>query len=443
MKYIQFLFVFLLLIACGGGKKQSLEMEVKQEIALQEETLTNGEIATLEVAEKPEVRHVDPANPPVSLDVSGQFRTKAFDLSHYFSTVKYVKLKHPKASEGTSFFLPQGMVMISNVANLPSPVIFPSVRVKDNWVIVGNMQGLYCYDKAGTYQYTILSAKNPPDATIDLNLADGLLAGFTIVGDICLYASVTKGQASVHFYNLKTRQEEYKRMLVTHQPLLLNPKHKTFIDYDYKLIDDKQSPFMYSLNAKGDTLCRFLNHNMLPVVKGSTYHNPGSSDLYYWKDQLTVRQIGNDTVYRFTSENRICPAYVFYAGAHQATIQDLMQGKQEGKRIPRDLKETDRFLLFSLGSPILYYYDKIEQALYRAGNTEEKGRVLIQNSITEGIPIYLENLTCGDGYIYTLCSEPSLKHLSEDARLSKEQRDKVAALRDEMADGEFLLMYMK
>ena len=110
-----------------------------------------------------ESRAVDPAHPPVVLDIANRkLNIKKFDLSDYYAGVRYVKLKYPKpATEGN--FLFDANYTISLPRGSSGGAGFNSLfKFSHDFIIAGDfIFGLHCYDKEGKYVHTVESNDFP------------------------------------------------------------------------------------------------------------------------------------------------------------------------------------------------------------------------------------------------------------------------------------------
>lgn len=290
---------------------------------------------------------------------------------------------------------------------------------------------------------------------IDLLDVKNLMNNYYILGDLCMFTTVDKGKTSLNFHNLSSHKTEYKKIYEVRKALPLNADNKNFINYYYNVEDEANKPFIYSFNLNGDTLCQFINYNDVPVIK-TTYHNPGPGNIYYYDNQLSIRQVGNDTLFRFVSEKRINPAYIIYAGKYKANMENITKGKNGNKKLPRHLLETKDFLLFSYdkyssddyksNQPHCCFLDKKTQRLYQAPDKEKTDMIMISNSLQDGIPFLLDQTEFNGKSIYTYYPHNMLKAMIEDPNfktLPQSQQEKTKSLYSELPEQEILVMILE
>lgn len=455
MKKVYLILILIFSItSCSGKKKQTLDPEGKNE-KNQTEVSDFSSIEVFKGDKKKEIRKTDPTNPPITIDISGNIESKNLDITSSSSKVNFIKLKHPKENEGKAFKIrnnrytvgipPMGG-MIQLVAGVPSPT-FLAVEIYKDWILIGNLSGLFCYTKEGEYLYTLLECSEFDDAnmsnSLSINMNEGyhILCGFSVMDDVCAFASSTQGKATLHFFDLTQGKEIYRKTMPITQVNLLNGKHKTFLNYDYEVRAKESLPFMYTLTAENDTICSFYNKNIFTDMTGmSTFQNPGDPNIYNYKDRLYVAQQGNDTIYRFRSEYEINPAYVFQTGKYQATIQDLIKGNTKDKRSVSKVIETDQLLIFSLkGIDDVFYYDKSLRKTY-------KSPLLFKDDGLEVLPTTFRSLRIGSNTFYNTYTKQIFNNMIKNAKefgFTEKEISSINKWKEELEDGEILLMILE
>lgn len=222
---------------------------------------------------------------------------------------------------------------------------------------------------------------------------------------------------------------------------LLSGKNKTGLNYSYEVRAQKSLPFMYTLTAENDTICSFYNKNIFTDMTGmSSFHNPGSPNIYNYKERLHVRQQGNDTIYRFRSEYEINPAYVFKTGKYQATIQDLIKGNIKDKRSVSRIIETDHLLIFTLGGQDeLFYYDKSMKKVYKS-TAKFKGNDL------ETLPTNIQWLSISENVFYDTYTTRTLNNMIENSNefgFTEKELKTIHKWQKDLNEGELLLMVLE
>ena len=322
-----YLSVFLLAAACGKSKGPGLS---DKELFTQKETTdktqqSKQETVSLDTGtylvppgiKYTESRAVDPANPPVVIDIANRkLNIKKFNMSDYYTKVRFIKIKHPMpANEGNFLFDADYHISFENGAISGSGLCSRFSFMKDS-IVAGDVYfGYYSYDYEGKFLHTIKTydfpkVYNASKNTISYNRED--------------YISAMGKNGAVKSSGYHADKETLAR-------------------YVYTLSRD----FLFTFSLKGDTLCRFRNYNPIPEIKKrSAYPNPLPPDIYYYGNQLTIRQSMNDTVYRLIPPNRLLPVYVLNFGSYKIDIQTYIFGNQAKYLLPYTWKEANRYILF-------------------------------------------------------------------------------------------------
>jgi len=215
------LMIFLFVAACGKNKRPGLSdkelfaQKATTETLQQELVDFDAESYVVPPGIKyTESRAVDPANPPVVLDIANRkLNIRKFDLSDYYTKVRYIKLKHPMPPKEGNFIFGLGGRIISmsgechiNIAS----AFYSQFEFADDYIIAGDACfGLHCYDKEGKFLYTIESNEYPKtyDASeryISLDLADhkGFYGKVTAKGNNCFYSLIEDNKSLLCIYDL-------------------------------------------------------------------------------------------------------------------------------------------------------------------------------------------------------------------------------------------------
>lgn len=455
-KFIMLVTLISVLICCSNSKKQTLDPEKIQKEKTQSEIVDFSSSNIFQGEKRNEVRRTDPTNPPVVLDVSGKIESKQLKINSFYKNSYFIKLKHPQSNEGKNFKIisnrysagkssPSTLTILT--AGVPR-VTFLSVVVYKNWILVGGLSGLFCYNKDGEYLYTLLECDEFKDIDvtkyleINMNEVNQVLCGFSVMDDICAFVSDTQGKATLHFFDLNNGTEVHKKTIPIKSLYLLDGNHKTWLNYHYEVRAKKSLPYMCTLTANSDTICRFYNKNIFTDMTGmSVFHNPGSPSIYNYRDKLFVRQQGNDTIYRFRSEYEINPIYVFKTGNYRATIQDIIKGNAKGKRSIDKIIETDKLLLFSLlGSDKILFYDKSMKKIYESDSN-------LLNSTTNILPSTFDMIQGNEQKLYDVYTKQTLSNFmaneEEKRQYSAENIEFINKWKDEVGEGEILLMLLE
>lgn len=439
MKYVLILlYIAFCLTSCGGSKKQSLvdESTVSKDIKQADSVIfTKG-------VKLKESRTVNSAHPPVILDYSNPVSVeKELDISQYYNSVKYVKLKHPQTEEGKNqFFTPVGMTMMGG-EGMAMLNMYPYLQtiVTDNHILAGDpFYGLHLYDKSGNYLQTLTTMENPPKFQkkgFRTNISDSqnMLAGVQVVNDICMFTTLTRGETTVNLYDLNKQENLFSKRIQIEKGYPLD--HNIFANYNYNPASGERKAFIHTFNVNGDTLCKFMNNNILPKDLGATVQSIAyRNDIYYYDNKLTIRQSGNDTIYRFVAANKLEPAYIFNFGKYKSDIEDLLKGNNSGKIVPESLVETDKLILFT--------YTENKQKRYSIFDKFHKKVSLfskINNTLQDGIPFDPEQAKSRGKGLYCMYTKNRLKILMDE----NPQHEKIKSLYNELQENELLIMILE
>ena len=412
-----------------------------------------------------ELRAVDPANPPVVIDVGNRnLNIKKFDLSDYYTQVRYIKLKYPSSAKEGNFLFDiyyKGCGMIVYGAN--SEFFFTN-----DYIVAGDASfGIHCYDRDGNFLYTIESndypkSYNPLDNQLTDNCDEqkGYTGGFSAIQNRCLYHLKEDNTEKICLYDLAQQKrimtrpyngKSFNRLL----------DDNTMASYVYWPTDTARN-FLFTFDMKGDTLCRFPSYLPIPDTKSGYGLSPPMRDLYYYGNRLTIRQSLNDTVFRVVSPNRLIPVYVLNFGTYRVNIQTVLIEEQRDKLRTDFWKESERYILLAYkqnyavedeitqGKIKFFYafYDKKSRQLFHfnEGVNAAPREFFIDSSIPDALPFILWHADIGEKQLSVVFSKKRLENMMKKkgfANLPAEQRDKLKTLQNELADNEVLIMVLQ
>lgn len=466
------LFIIGGMLACGGGKKQGLSTPEEKDKSTEVSAIYESEEVMDTIIPAPGVKYkgtrvVDPASPPIKINLADRNKEdKTLDVANYYSKVKYVKLKHPLPSEQGGFLGDANMHMYYEQGSSSGRGINSNVYLTKGKIVAGDRYfGYHCYDKDGTFEYSIVTMNRLPDynaktRTISINWDKSLrmLGSFTVLSDNCLFATSENGKSKMFFHNMDKRKNYLERPSFGGEVYLLNPT--TFVSYAYRIQDESQNVFFGSLDYKGDILCTFLNYNPLVKNQKKASTNPDQRFLYYYNDQLTIRQAYNDTIYRMVSEKELKPAYVMYFGKQKLDSETGLYGDKSDKLIPYTWTETSDFIFIMYtknydcpntrnnGSVIFNYayYDKASKKLYNIPSHKVPEEFVISNSIEGGIPLIGNNMSANGKQLhigYTKSQLESIIKQKDFTSLAQPQQDNLKKHYEELGDQEMLVMTLE
>ena len=440
---LSIILIFLFLAACGKSRKPGLsdkDLFVQQETS---DTLPALDFSDMETYEIPpgikytESRAVDPANPPVVIDIANRkLNIKKFDLSDYYTQVRYVKLKHPMpATEGNFLFDAEYHVSYEQGAGSGSGVCSQFYFFKDSIVAGDPFFGFYSYDNEGNFLDTV--------RTYD----------FPKVYDV--------SQNTISYHESDYRRAMEKAGSTNRNNNRFYVDDKTRASYVYNRADTLNENFLFTFGLKGDTLCRFRNYNPKPDKKGAPIGNPPSVKIYYCEGIFTIQQAMNDTVYRMTAPNRLVPAYVLNYGPYKLEIS-LTFDDFPKKFFPDIWKETDKYILFTynrnydsknnrkngLVTFFYSYYDKRSQQFYHfcEESVIPKEEFFIENPVPDALPFMISYANIEEKSLWVCYNKRRLEAIIKNkgfASLSPEQQNKLKTLQNELDDSEVLIMILE
>ena len=477
--------LLFLVVACGRSRRLGVS---DQELFAQQEMVDTLQQALMDFDAEmymvpsgikyTESRAVDPANPPVVFDIANRNLTiKKFDLSDYYTQVRYVKLKHPKAETGINFLIDVNPWMYFEAHQMEFGLSLGGINSRfiftNDYIIAGDIcYGIHCFDKEGTFLYTIESNEFPKEYDVSKNtmsFAISDLKGFygriSTIGNNCLYCIKEDNKSSVCLYDLTQEKPIITRPMegsVYQSPVALIVDNMSMAGYAYSITDTVTGNFLFTFDLKGDTLCRFPNYNTLPELNTANRSSSPLPDIYYFRDMLTVRQTMNDTVFRVVAPNRLVPAYVLHFGSNRSDVQTYLYGNLSEKLLPIIWKESDRYVLFvytqnrntqinrNEGSVKFFYsfYDKQNRQLYHfnEGTNIPDDEYFIENHIPDAMPFLLSHADIENNQLRVCYSKKRLETLLKNkgfASLSPEQQQKLQELHTGLEDNEILIMILE
>ena len=183
----------------------------------------------------------------------------------------------------------------------------------------------------------------------------------------------------------------------------------TWAGVNNKWIAGTSGSFLVTYNNKGDTLCQFLDFE---VIKNFNYANGGRNAIelvsYLYNNVLTVKQEYNDTVFRLIQPNRILPVYIIDFGIYKFNYIDGFNPNFDlsGKYMVKSIQESNDFLFIrytqnndcplTRKSETVKFYNTIffkkESKLYQQSESTllPKG---ITNDIDGGLPFWPDFIT--------------------------------------------------
>lgn len=472
-KVLLLLFLASMIISCGGGKKQGLEDKPKAE---SEENNLNQVYESEEVMDTvipnkgvkyKGMRKVDAANLPVKLNLAGTGKEdKTFDVADFYSKARYVKLKHPLPSEEGGFLGDASVsILFERGAHMMGGMNSNIFLSKDKIIAGDDFFGYHCYDKDGKFEAVIVSRETLPnynkqknELTLDFSKSSESIMSFSVLDDNCFYYIVKNNKPRMYFHNLTSKKNYLERPGWYGRANLYSPT--TVASYTYNPGNPNPAPTFMMFDYKGDTLSVFMNHNPLITPQKKSNTNPDGQFVYYYDNQLSMRQAYNDTVYRVVSEKELKPIYVMDFGNRRLDPETGFYGDKTNKLIPNEWVEASDFVF------IIYtenydcpnnrnnhtvkfnynVYDKKSKTLYNIPSDKFPEEFLIHNSIEGGIPLIGSKLKANGEQLYVGYTKPQLESIinhSDFSSLPQSQQDKLKSLNEDLGGQEMLVMILE
>jgi len=474
MKLYKLFFIplFALCIGCNDSKKQTLasegESEGKPEMSVDYSTeLVMDAITPNPGIKYKEVRKNDSSAPPVILNLEQKSEEKEIKLSEYYTSVKYVKLKHPYSNQGKAFLGNSNGRITYEQGSTSWRGLNSSVYLTPEYIIAGDAYfGYHCFDKEGNFIYTISVTNMLPEfdqrsntLSFERDNSRKTIYSVFVLGDNCVIHSSQDGNTRLDFHNIPSKKTYLSRPSCGGRVMLINPE--TFVSLYYHLEAPVAYPFLHSFEMKGDTLCRFISHN--PVIENpnrKAFTNPDHGVSYYYNNTLTIRQAYNDTVYRMSAPNELTPAYILNFGKKKADLWTALYGDKSNILLPYHWLETEHFAFIihsqNYDCPnnrnnntikfFYSYFDKKNNRLHSIPSTSYPEDFFLPNDMENGIPLLADNAYSDGKSLYIghtkLQLENILKHKTFSS-LPSEQQDKVRSLHEDMEDGDLLVMILE
>ena len=443
---LSIIMVFLL-VACGNNRRPGLsdkelfaerQIDTPQQASEQMPDFSEMETYIVHQGIKyNESRAIDPANPPVVLDIANRnLSIRKFSLSDYYSNVRYVKIKHPLLITEGSFLFDATCKVRTEGGMLTYRGFNSQFTFSDDSIVAGDIFfGYHSYDSEGNFLHTIKAY------------------------DFQKVYNVSINEISCNDSDYRKAMEDNVRNSSSNR---FRVNNETMASYVYNWRDTVSNDFLFTFNLRGDTLCRFVNYN--PRYDPNKKRPPVSwghpSRIYFYEQTLTVNQAINDTVYRVTGPNRIVPTYVINYGPYKLNID--LADDFSNKIFPDKWVETDKYILFTYNLdrdfPInrtngivkffYSYYDKNSRQFYHfcEGTTIPDQQFLIENSIPDALPFMLSYANIYEKSLAAFYSKNRLKEIIKDkgfASLSSEQQHKLRMMQNELDDSEVLIMILE
>ena len=483
---IVFLFVWALVV-CQGGVSQNRNnpnlspqrinelMKDSSIMKANEQNAANNVPAGIKYSE---IRTVDPANPPVVVDIARNITNqKVFKLSDIASSVRYIMMQSPP--------------------DIPFDRVYNIASDNERIYVTSNF-GLFCYSNEGQFLFApylkqINSAKYPQmtyrSIRDQMRPTNTTTPQVSIPGDIFSSSmlgifDLLNGKLVFLTYGLESpfrvlnmidfNETKFQTPFFT-QPgevkkTNIEPTYQRVINRQYTgmgfflCLDDESlliSNTLTTIALNGDTLCKYNDYDQ-PTIQQEARRVAVFSSIYRIDGHVMLQKSYNDTVFRVLPPNRLQPAYVMNWGKYKPDINQYVAGwALEGTFVLGGWIETMRFIFIHYTEGRDYpirrnegtikdhwaIFDKTKKTLTHylfPGAPAMDGHVLlpplIENDIEPiGMPFYPKGVN-HKGEMYMTFTKLDVKKYIDSGKFQKE---KLQAIYDSMTDDSFCLMLVK
>jgi hypothetical protein len=493
-------------LCCHHNRLKTNEKELAKEIILQEkEKAEAGKVAsekqladTLNRLTKgfrlKENRTVDPAHPPVEIDIAGSLNNvKEINLSDVASGITYIRMEP-----------------------VPDPTLPEDLKFKyymmDNYIVAVNLYGIHLYSKDGSYIRSVVKNKftgvevHPGEIRIwdNYTMKGGGVSVWASGNNLFYnYSNNIIGQKYIMEYDCSSTQLTPDYKFDPEKPDQISGLGKIAIDLNhgkteppkaikhpglsggspeaffqmksvfmldqnsYALPTRRDDIMMVILNDQGDTLSSFTKLEKLknytnPLQRGTDY-----GTQYEHNGKLYFRPEFNDTVSQVIPPNRLLPVYVLKLGNYKVSKQLGVDPdfKLTGKIIPGEWAETNDFIFMTFTkdsydcqinrkNKIVKIYHAIFSKLNHRlsvikGDPYNYSPEILENNIDGGLPVWPSSYMVGNnGEILISLKGKELKErvtieqfkLSKASEAKKKDLEKLARA---VSNNEDILMIVK
>ena len=384
------LMILLVVVACGQNRRPGLS---DKELFAQKETtdtlrqeLVDFDAKTYIVPpgiKYTESRAVDPANPPIVIDIEKALQRGAenISLSSIGKSVKYIKVTIPKDMHFFDFMIRDDTLFVwGSISGTNVQCILPFTLDGKfmNFVWEVTPKGITKKNHPDIEEEVLLppepktEAKTnnrpppPPSFSGAPNRSQGEeiiysdqvkfdFAGKNVQYTITRYQDFKNPEYEKHVYssiNGELKATRYNKREESYNNTYFMPSIGWI--YVYRTLDlwFKKSPWnLITFSTRGDTLCRFENYNKVTPTNLSAGYSKESITSYFYNDLLTFRTDYADTIFRLAAPNKIIPAYAINSGKYKLYAVEGLRGQIENKVYIENIRETQDFLFISINSP--------------------------------------------------------------------------------------------
>jgi len=422
------LLIILVLAACGNKRRPGLsdkELFAQRKVDALQEPEQEPDFSDMENYVIPsgikykESRAVDPAQPPVVIDIEMALQrgTEDIPLSSIGKSVRYIKANIPKDMFFGDFVIRDDTLFVSCRDAIANQCIFP-------YTLDGKFMNFIWEIKPNGIvkkEYPDIEEEAMPPQTATRTPPTPSLPPWSQGDEIIFYVDFDHTGKEIHYTITRWQDRDhpdYHKHIISRlsgarravrsnrfEDQLTNTYYQPDIGWIRvcRTLDVwfQKSPWsLITFSARGDTLCRFANHNPVTPVNLSSGQDKERNSAYTFNDLLTFRTDYADTIFRVVAPDRILPVYAINSGKYKLYAVEGLRGQTDNKVYIENIFETQRFLFVAINTPSrekqALVYDKQRQTLRL--NRGEK----FSNDIAHGPDFYPEKMM-PDGKTMVCC----------------------------------------
>ena len=438
--------------SCRNNRLKTNEKELEQEILLQEKKKEEAERFDSEkqLGNTPnrfskgfrykEDRTVDPAHPPVVIDIAGSLNNvEEIKLSDVATDITYIRMEPVPDS------------------TLPGDLKF-KYYLMDNYIVALNLYGIHLYSKNGRYLRSVVKneltgVEVSPNRIMIRNDYTKRGGGMVVRGNgnklFYHYSNNITGQKYIMEYDCSSPQLTTNYRFDPENPDQISGLGTIAIDLNHGktetpkprkqqgmfscspeyFFQDRDVYMLYPnsyalptsgdnmmviLNNQGDTLSTFTQFEQLTNYTKSLMRNTDNGTRYENNGKLYFRTPFNDTVFQVIPPNRLYPVFVLNLGAYKVSKQQGVDPdfNLTGKIIPKNFAETENYFFLTFTKDDyncpntrknktvkIYYglYSKLNhQFSVIKGDPFNYSPEILENDIDGGIPVWPSSYMIGE-----------------------------------------------
>ena len=270
-----------------------------------------------------------------------------------------------------------------------------TLKVRGNYIYVGTLDNVLCFDKSGKYLFKLDKKGRGPEEyefLLDFDVdANNTILAVPSQKDILLYKQTDKGFIFINRLNLPI------------SPQIINFTGKSnniLLQYSNT---DGTKPFSRELiNLKGETLISWPNYMKYQLQEKMVVMSRYENTSYYFKNDLFLKEVGNDTILKLTEKNKIESFLIFDSKNKRVTPEVRSNVKYYAEHmyeyfVLQKIFGSERFIYYTFSYNKVSHpeiYDQLTKIRYSIPDKE-----FLRDDIAGGVNF--EPQYCNDGIFYS------------------------------------------